>query len=65
MRKNYYFDPVLNSKQNAMKLRADIIETQLEDNAARARDIEAARQFEEEKRPSLGQRIKRFFKKKV
>ncbi|MBR7186655.1 MAG: hypothetical protein IKD43_04130 [Clostridia bacterium] len=65
MSKNYYFDPVLNSKQNAMKLRADIIETQLEDNAARARDIEAARQFEEEKRPSLGQRIKRFFKKKV
>lgn len=43
MPKNVYFDPFMGNKGNQMKYRADVVESQLEQNAAHARDIEAAK----------------------
>lgn len=44
MAKNVYFDPFMGNKGNQMKYRADVVESQLEQKAAHARDIEAAKE---------------------
>ena len=59
--KTPYFDPWMNQRQQAMKLRADIVETQLDENASRARDIQAAKDAEKSKKRPF---FKRLFGKK-
>ena len=44
MAKNVYFDPFLGYRGNQMKYRADVVESQLEQNSARAKDIMAAKE---------------------
>ncbi len=61
MPKNVYYDPFLGSKANLMKYRSDVVESQLEHNAAHARDIEAAKEAEKQQKRGF---FVRLFRKK-
>ena len=61
MAKNVYFDPFMGNKSNQMKYRADVIESQLEQNAAHARDIQAAKEAEKQRKRGF---FARLFRKK-
>lgn len=56
---NYYFDPLMGPKQNAMKMRADIIETQLDEKGNHAKDIMAAKEAEKSKKKGFFARFKK------
>ena len=62
MAKNVYFDPLMGNKGNQMKYRAGVVESHLEENAAHARDILAAK--EAGKQPKKGGFLTRLFRKK-
>ncbi len=62
MAKNVYFDPFMGNKGNQMKYRADVVESQLEQNDAHARDIMAAEEAEEQRKK--GGFFARLFRKK-
>ena len=62
MEKNVHFDPFMGNKGNQMKYRADVVESQLEQNGAHARDIIAAKEAEKERKRGLFARL--FCKKK-
>ncbi len=57
MAKNVYFDPFMGNKANTMKYRADVVESQIEQNSARARDIMAAKEAEKNKKKGFFARI--------
>lgn len=50
MAKNIYYDPLMGNKYNQMKYRADVVETQLEQNASRARDLDAAKEADQKRK---------------
>ncbi len=63
MPKHVYFDPWMGTKGNQMKYRADVVESQLEQNATHARDILAARETRKQhKKKNLFARV---FRKKT
>ena len=61
MAKNVYFDPFMGNKGNQMKYRADVVESQLEQNAAHAGDIMAAKEAEKQRKRGF---FARLFRKK-
>ncbi len=63
MSRNVYFDPFMGNKANQMKYRADVVESQLEQNAAHARDIAAAKEAEKQQKRGFFSRL--FRKKKL
>ena len=61
MAKKVYFDPFMGNKGNQMKYRADVIESQLEQNAAHAQNIQAAKEVEKQRKRGF---FARLFRKK-